>query len=371
MSALEQKLELIQGEIGNFISRNTTKSQELDARMLQLEQFVAAKGGPVGGDSMNKSLGETLVESPGFKSLQSGAKESGKIRVGTFHSTKAITSGTPPSALIAPTFLTQPIGPGQRILTVRDLLSAYRTSSNLVQYTLESSYTNAAAPQGGENVAKAESNLVFSLQNAPVQTIATWIAASRQVLDDAAALQDYINGRLTYFVKLQEETQLLTGDGTGFNLLGLIPSATAYNRGVAAGDTDMDVIRKGLTQVRDSFFEPDGVILHPHDFERVQLTKTTTNEYVWSADPRLSPAPQVWGKPIVQTPAIGVGKFLVGAFKMAASIWDRSDATIEVSREHQDFFVKNMVAILCEERLALTVYRPTALVYGQLPQTGS
>jgi HK97 family phage major capsid protein len=52
---------------------------------------------------------------------------------------------------------------------------------------------------------------------------------------------------------------------------------------------------------------------------------------------------------------------------MAAAIWDRAGATIEVSREHSDYFVKNMVAILCEERLALSVFRPKALIYGGFP----
>ena len=69
-------------------------------------------------------------------------------------------------------------------LTVRDILSQFRTSSNLVQYTRELSFTNAAAPQAGENVAKAESQMTFELKNAPVQTLAHWIAASRQVLTD-------------------------------------------------------------------------------------------------------------------------------------------------------------------------------------------
>jgi HK97 family phage major capsid protein len=61
------------------------------------------------------------------------------------------------------------------------------------------------------------------------------------------------------------------------------------------------------------------------------------------------------------------GNLLVGAFRMAAAIWDRDDATVEISREHADFFIRNMIAILCEERLALTVFRPEALVYGSFP----
>jgi HK97 family phage major capsid protein len=60
-------------------------------------------------------------------------------------------------------------------------------------------------------------------------------------------------------------------------------------------------------------------------------------------------------------------QFLVGAFAMAAMIWDRNNATVEISREHSDFFVRNMAAILVEERLALTVFRSDALVFGGFP----
>jgi hypothetical protein len=48
-------------------------------------------------------------------------------------------------------------------------------------------------------------------------------------------------------------------------------------------------------------------------------------------------------------------------------IWDRNDATIEVSREHASFFIQNMAAILVEERLGLTVFRSEALIYGGFP----
>ena len=61
---------------------------------------------------------------------------------------------------------------------------------------------------------------------------------------------------------------------------------------------------------------------------------------------------------------------MVGAFNVGAQIWDREDATVEVSREHASFFIQNMVAVLCEERLALSVYRPSAFVYGGFPYGG-
>ena len=47
-----------------------------------------------------------------------------------------------------------------------------------------------------------------------VITIAHWIPASRQVLDDAPMLQSYINVRMTYGLKLEEEDELLNGDGS-------------------------------------------------------------------------------------------------------------------------------------------------------------
>jgi HK97 family phage major capsid protein len=64
------------------------------------------------------------------------------------------------------------------------------------------------------------------------------------------------------------------------------------------------------------------------------------------------------------------GKFLVGV-RNEAAVYDRQQASIEVSREHASFFVQNMVAILCEERLALACYHGSAFIYGTLAATGS
>jgi hypothetical protein len=58
------------------------------------------------------------------------------------------------------------------------------------------------------------------------------------------------------------------------------------------------------------------------------------------------------------------GDFLVGAFGIGGQIFDREEAQVFLSSEDSDNFRRNLVSVLCEERLARTVQRPEAFVYG-------
>jgi len=346
-------------------------NDEISARLLAIEQKMTAEKG--GNREQQKSVGEMVVESAGYKS---SPERTGKINIGNIKTAIVNATGLN-QPLVQPTYVPGIQMPALRRLTIRDLLPQNRTTSNLIVYVRELLFTNAAAPQSGgspnsgENVSKAESALTFELKNSPVITIAHWIPASKQILEDAPGLTDYINTRLLFGLKLQEETQLLTGDGTGQNLSGLIANSTTYDTSVfQTTDTFIDVLRRAITQVQLSFFEPSGIILHPRDWETIQLTKTTgtalNGTYIFS-NPHVVEDNRIWGLPVVPTVAMPISQFMVGAFTQAAAIWDRSDATVEISREHASYFIQNMVAILCEERLGLTVYRPLALVYGGFP----
>lgn len=48
------------------------------------------------------------------------------------------------------------------------------------------------------------------------------------MLSDAPALQSFIDNILRHGLDIKLEKQILAGDGTNGNMLGLIPQATAY-----------------------------------------------------------------------------------------------------------------------------------------------
>jgi HK97 family phage major capsid protein len=342
---------------------------EVKNRILALEQKATAPRGE--GSEEAKSVGEVVTESAEFKSLKNGGARTGKINVGAIHEKTNVVNASGQNQPLVPAFRRPGIqGPGLRRLTVRDLLPSTPIASNLVEYAKENVFTNAAAMQANEGDPKAESAITFTLSYSAVQTLAHWIPVSRQLLEDAPAIQGYINNRLMYGLKLKEEDELLNGTGVGANLSGLINNATVYDTGYySSSDTFIDVLLHAKTQVQLSYFEPDFVILNPKDWEKIQLIKTTgtasSGEYIF-ADPHTVQSPSIWGLPVVPTQSMAESQFLVGS-SMAAMIWDRNDASIEISREHSDFFTRNLAAILVEERLALTVLRATALIYGGFP----
>lgn len=347
------------------VDKLLTEQGALQARLQSAEQLVAKlEHGGYGGDIQPKSMGDQVVENEEFKAW--AARPSSKFHMDV----KAVVTSDGASAgdLIVPDRRPGIIMPGQRRLTIRDLMNSVPTGSNAIEYVRESGYTNNAAPIA-ENPAgiKAESNITFEADSAPVVTIAHWIHASRQVLSDIPTLRGYIDGRLRYGLKFKEEAQLLKGSGVGLNLNGLVTQATDYaNPGVTVqAETRLDRLRLALLQVELAEAWADGIVLSPIDWAAIELSKTDDNAYLF-ANPRGIATPALWGRNVVPTQAMDAAEFLVGAFGggIAAEIHDREDVQVMVATQDDRDFVKNMVKVLMEERLTMTVYRPEAFVTG-------
>src|SRR5690606_18066168 len=99
-----------------------------------------------------------------------------------------------------------------------------------------------------------------------------------------------------------------------------------------------------------------------NDWEDIELTKNTNGDYLLAVSIALGGEPRVWRMPVIDTPAMPEGTALLGAFGLGAQLYDREQASIRIAEQHSDFFIRNAVVILAEERIALTVKRPEAFV---------
>jgi HK97 family phage major capsid protein len=348
-------------ETKNALAKQVEDATAMQARLLTAEQaLVALKDG----SNKRRVIESVGVQVSNNEKVKGWIKDrGGKVRIAVNTITEMTSGDGGAGDIIIPQRIPGIVTPANRILRVRDLLPKGRTVSNSLDFIQETGFTNNAAVVA-EAAQKPESSLAFDLQTAPVRTIAHFIKASVQVLDDIPQLQSYIDTRLRYGLALVEEMELLAGDGTGVHLLGLIPQATAFDQNrKKVGDTRIDTIRRAMTQLRLSQYQPDGIVMHPTDWEEIELAKDTLGDYIW-ANPRGLLGPTLWGQPVIDSTTLEEGEFLVGAFSIAAQIWDRQDAVVELSTEDADNFQKNLVTIRAEERLALTVYRPESFIYG-------
>lgn len=340
------------------------KMNELTEQMSGLEQKLARASG--GDPEKRKSLGEQFVSDEAVKAWLESGPSSGKADLKVKATLTTLTTDAAGSVGDGAdaTRLPGVVGIPDRRMTVRDLLTPGRMDGNTIEYVQETGFVNNAAPVA-EGAAKPGSDIKLDLKSTSAKVIAHWMKASRQALDDVSFLRSMIDQRLLFGLAYAEENQLLNGDGTGQNLSGLITNATAYSAEFTPSSaTAIDTMRLAMLQAALAEYPATGHVMHPTDWARIELTKDAGGQYI-IGNPQGSVQPTLWGLPVVATQAIAADKFLTGAFKMGAQIFDRWDARVEVGYVNDDF-TKNLVTILGEERLALAVYRPEAFVYGDL-----
>jgi HK97 family phage major capsid protein len=338
------------------------KMNGLTEQLAEIEQKMARAGGE--GAERRKTLGEQFVSDERVKGWIENEPTSGKadLRVKATLTTLTTDAAGSVGDGAAPTRLPGVVEMPQRRMTIRDLITPGQMDGNTLEYVQEVGFNNNAAPVA-EGAAKPGSDIQLDLISTGAKVIAHWMKASRQALSDVSQLRSMIDQRLLYGLAYAEENQLLNGDGTGQNLSGLVTNSTAYSAEFTpASASIIDTMRLAMLQAALAEYPATGHVMHPTDWARVELTKDGDQRYL-IGNPQGTAAPTLWGLPVVATPAMTIDKFMTGAFRMAAQLFDRWDARVEVGYVNDDF-TKNLVTILAEERLALAVYRPEALIYG-------
>lgn len=273
---------------------------------------------------------------------------------------------------------------GRRPLTVRDLVSVRQTTSDTVEFVQQTTQMTSAAPVAEATTAaaptapgsagalvlpagggyKPEGSIAFQVVTATVKTIAEWVPATKRALADAAQMRGLIDQELRDDLREEEEDQILNGNGTGENLTGILNTSGIQTQAAATGLPSGVDVRTGTALIAQTKVQtvgraiPTGYLMNSADWEQIALNRLAKNPQdvgVGRATATLH------GLPVVLSEAIAAGTALVGDFRKAV-IWDRQQASITATDSHADFFIRNLVAILGEERLAFGVLRPKAFV---------
>lgn len=360
MESLKVTTETKTAEAAKAASDAVAKVEAVSANLLELEQKLASK--VLSGGEAPKSLGQIITASAEYKSFAEGRTAKMRVEANTITGQ----AGSPvenSNILVAPQRLGM-IGGAFSALRIRDVVPAATTSSNAVEYTRELAWTNDAA-ETAEGAAKPESDLTFELKTANIRTIAHFIKASKQILDDAPMLQSYIDTRMRYGVDYREDRQFINGNGVGQNIEGMTYSGNFTAFTPTSGDTALDSLSRAQDAILAADYAATAILMNPADWGKIARLKDDIGNYI-VGNPLGMIVPMAWGLPVVLSNGVTSGKFLMANFQIAYGIVDRMGTVVEMFEQDDTNVQKNLLTIRAEKRSCMTALRPASTRYGNL-----
>lgn len=368
-------------EIGEALSNG--EAGELNAKALENTQ--AGLGGH------RKSIGESFVESASFKGA--GFGQGGRISKERHVSTdpfsvegglKALittgqatsTSDSSASLLVDPQRLGMVPYP-YVAPTLRNVVTVGTTTSDRIEYAQLLPAGHPKVINGAHGVkespatdgtvgVKPQSSFGFRKASADIITIANWIPVTKQALSDAAQIRTLIDAFLTRNLEEEVERQIIEGNKADpvkgeEEYQGILNTSGTQAQ---AFDTDLFVTtRKAISKVTKLNGRVSSILVSPEMDETLDLMRDGNDRFYGQGPYSMGPN-TLWGRPRIVTPALsGRGKFILGDLSQCV-LWDREQANVTATDAHEDYFVRNLVAVLAEARSGFGILNPGLLVIG-------
>lgn len=302
---------------------------------------------------MARNLGEHFVEA--VKAANVGRKFD--VSAPAFKAASDIQTSPVGAVDFATTFDKNVVTAPRTELVVRDLFGAEQISGSTLVYLVEGAMEGAPAVTA-EGAKKPQVHFADPTpKTVSLDKIACHIKEADEYISDYPFLASAINGRLLYELGLVEQnklvTDLLATSGIGTETIGA--SATA---------TDIaDLILKAAMDVQNgSGFAADAVLINPTDWYTLRVAKNGDLNYYGGGFFGAQNIPSLWGLNVCVSTAVAAGTIVVGAFKTCASVVTHGGVSVEAVNTNEDDFVKNLMTIRAEERMALAVRRPAGFV---------
>ena len=328
--------------------------------------------GGAGDGVQAKTLGEHFVKSIG-DSVGVLGNRGGKLAAPEFEAKAPATQTTnwPAGVPILTDYDRTIVQARRERPTIADLCGSGTISGNAISYFVE------AAMQGGfATVAEGGAKPQISFDNPTavvdaLKKIAGWIDLTDEFIEDLGFLKSEIDTRLLYQLTMFEEAQLLSGNGTGQNLLGIRNrSGVQVQAAPADAAGNADAVFEAMTKVSTATsLTADALVIHPLDYQEFRLSKDGNGQYFGGGyfqgqygNGSVLENPNLWGLRTVVTTAATQGEVLLGAFRVGATVYRKGGVRVEATNTHADNFTNNKVTIRAEERVALAVRYPAAFV---------
>lgn len=335
---------------------------------------------PIDGDS--ESLSSAFARTEEYRGIEKGARQKRHIFVETnilpTDLFKRATYSGSGDGLTGYDRVPGIVTLGQQQPTVADLFMQAQTDQPTIRFMKETSYTNSAGMvlEGDE---KPEASFALEEVSHDVRQAAVWTKVTNQTLEDFPSVRPYLDSRLSLMLRTAIDSQLLNGDGVSPNIAGLLGTSGVQTAEMTS-NTALEFAKacmNAITKVRTvGFFEPDAIVMHPNDYEKLRLALDGNNQFYGGGyfqgqygTPYNDPG-RLWGLRIVQTTAISELDLatpgasnkgpIVGAFELGGAVFYRNGISIEATNTNEDDFINNLTTIRVEQRLALAVYRPLA-----------
>jgi len=356
-NVVEKANEIVKSEVSGMA---TKLNERLDAmEVANKKQFNSQK------KVTFKSALKEALDNGAVEGLAKGNARSASFELKADMTTGADFTGEVIPADRVPGYKFDPTRP----VHVRQLLATGSTQSDVVRYVKESGYSNGAAATA-EGVTLGQSDFDMTAADANVRKIGTYFRISEEMLADTPQLTSYLSARAPEKLLEVEDAQILTGDGTGANLSGIITDAAdfdvsssgAFYQSVESAN-EFDVIVAALNQLALLNYNADCIMLNPTDFNKILLLKDSTNKYL-KDQVYNGLQPSFSGVKVIQNTAIAAGTFLIGNFGVGTQLWVRQGVNVEFFREDGTNVRDGFVTVRVSERVALTNYLPNAFVNG-------
>ena len=256
----------------------------------------------------------------------------------------------------------------QRQLVIADLFSQGSVSGNAVKYPVYGKL------EGGPTAIKEGAASSHSHFPAPEWTIDTlhkisvmW-DESEEMIEDLPYIASEINSQNDYAMSLEEEEQLLNGDGSGDNVKGLLMRIPEGSK-IASTDerTVADRIFHAKTMIQVATgHRADSLVISPSDYEALRLEKDANGQYygggfflpAYGGTGQLVIEETPWGLRTVVTPAIEDGACVVGAFRAGGKVLRKGGRRLQTTNSDSDKFGKGLTSFRLTERFTLQTKYP-------------